>query len=210
MRTAERLSEHTRTLPPLAIGDCVRIQNQTGPNPTKWDKTGIVVEVRQYDQYVVRVDGSGRVTLRNRKFLRKYIPVVPRTPLMMAPGTIATQPAAHVAPTPPTVPHSEPSPQTTPPPPPEHPKPLTPDTQTLTPSSPPRPTSIITADPSPEAVSSSPQPARNKDLPRTLRVLQPHNSPGLKEHATTPASDTPPGGPRRSTRTKHCKTNDSK
>ena len=34
MRAAERLSEHTRPLPPLTIGDCVRIQNQTGPNPT--------------------------------------------------------------------------------------------------------------------------------------------------------------------------------
>ena len=30
--------------------------------------------------YVVQVDGSGRVTLRNRKFLRKYAPVVPRQP----------------------------------------------------------------------------------------------------------------------------------
>ena len=60
-------------LPPLTIGDCVRIQNQTGPNPTKWDKTGVVVEATQFDQYVVRVDGSGRVTLRNRRFLRKYI-----------------------------------------------------------------------------------------------------------------------------------------
>ncbi len=35
----------------------------------------IVVEVRQFDQYVVKVDGSGRMTLRNRKFLRKYTPV---------------------------------------------------------------------------------------------------------------------------------------
>jgi hypothetical protein len=47
-----------------------------GPHPTKWDKTGIIIEVRQFDQYVVRVDGSGRVTLRNRKFLRKYIPAI--------------------------------------------------------------------------------------------------------------------------------------
>ena len=30
MRTAECLSEHTHPLPPLTIGDCVRIQNQTG------------------------------------------------------------------------------------------------------------------------------------------------------------------------------------
>ena len=43
--------------------------------PLKWDRTGTVVEVRQFDQYVVRVDGSGRVTIRNRKFLRKYHPV---------------------------------------------------------------------------------------------------------------------------------------
>ena len=31
--------------------------------------------MRQHDQYLVRVDGSGRLTLRNRKFLRKYVPV---------------------------------------------------------------------------------------------------------------------------------------
>lgn len=78
MRDAERWSEHTKRLPPLTIGDTVRIQNQRGPHPLKWDKTGVVVEVRQFDQYVVRVDGSGRVTVRNRKFLRRYQPVIPR------------------------------------------------------------------------------------------------------------------------------------
>ena len=46
----------------------------------------MIVEVRQFDQYVVRVDGSGRVTLRNRKFLRKYTPVISREPLAMLPG----------------------------------------------------------------------------------------------------------------------------
>ena len=71
----ERWAAHTRRLPPLKIGDQVRLQNQTGPHPMKWDKTGTIVEVRQFDQYVVRIDGSGRVTLRNRKFLRKYLPV---------------------------------------------------------------------------------------------------------------------------------------
>ena len=85
MKVSERLSEHTLSLPPLAVGDTIRIQNQVGPNPTKWDKTGIIVEVRQFDQYVVQVDGPGRVTLRKRKFLRKYIPVVPRAPVAMLP-----------------------------------------------------------------------------------------------------------------------------
>ena len=75
MKAAERWSEHTKQLKPLVVGDTVRIQNQTGQFPKKWDKTGCVIEVRQFNQYVVRVDGSGRVTLRNRKFLRKYTPV---------------------------------------------------------------------------------------------------------------------------------------
>ena len=80
MRSAEKLCEHTRRLPPLAVGDTVCIQNQTGNHPLKWDKTGRVVEVRQFDQYLVRVDGSGRTTLRNRKFLRKYSAVYDATP----------------------------------------------------------------------------------------------------------------------------------
>jgi len=74
MQAAERWTEHTRRLPPLQIGNCVRVQNQTGPHPLKWDKTGHVVEVKQFDQYIVKMDGSGRTTLRNRKFLRKFIP----------------------------------------------------------------------------------------------------------------------------------------
>ena len=53
----------------------MRIQNQTGPHPNKWDRTGIVIEVRQFHQYLIRIDGSGRQTLRNRKFLRKFIPM---------------------------------------------------------------------------------------------------------------------------------------
>jgi hypothetical protein len=78
MRGAEQWSEHTKRLPPLVVGDHVRLQNQVGLNPKKWDYTGVVVEVRQFDQYVIRVDGSGRVTLRNRRFLRKYEPYNPR------------------------------------------------------------------------------------------------------------------------------------
>ena len=67
-------SEHTKALPPLTVGTPVRIQNQTGK---QWDRTGIVVEARPFDQYNVKVDGAGRVTLRNRRFLRSYVPVCP-------------------------------------------------------------------------------------------------------------------------------------
>ena len=80
MKAVEGWSKHTRKLPPLAVGNHVRIQNQTGPHPTKWDKTGIIIEARQFDQYVMRVDGSGRVTICNRKYLRKYIPVSQQPP----------------------------------------------------------------------------------------------------------------------------------
>ena len=48
-----------------------RIQNQTGRSSNKWDKTGLVVQVGANDQYVVKVRGSGRLTLRNRKYLRR-------------------------------------------------------------------------------------------------------------------------------------------
>ena len=87
MKTHERWSEHTKQIPPLRFGDFVRIQNQIGHHPKKWDKTGTVIEVRQFNQYVVRVDGSGRVTLRNRKFLRKYAPCC-ATPTHIIPSTM--------------------------------------------------------------------------------------------------------------------------
>ena len=100
MKMCERLSAHTKQLPPLVVGDSVRIQNQVGPHPTKWDKTGTIIEVKQFDQYVVRVHGSGRPTLRNRKFLRKYVPAV----LPSSSRTIPSIPAqVHKAPEPPTV-----------------------------------------------------------------------------------------------------------
>ena len=59
-----------RNLKPLAIGKYVVLQNQRGNKPLRWDRSGVVVECKPYDQYVVRVHGSNRLTLRNRKFLR--------------------------------------------------------------------------------------------------------------------------------------------
>ena len=67
----ERLTRGTKILSSLEVGDIVSVQNQTGPRAKKWDKTGIVVETRPNDQYRVKIDGSGQITLRNRQFLRK-------------------------------------------------------------------------------------------------------------------------------------------
>ena len=71
----EAWSEHTRRLPSLTEGDCVQIQNQSGNNPRRWERTGRVIECKEFDQYLVKTDGTGRTTLRNRKFLRKYTPI---------------------------------------------------------------------------------------------------------------------------------------
>ena len=53
----------------------LRVQNQTGPYPLKWDKTGRIVEIWQFDPYVVGIDESGHTSLRNRKFLQKFLPI---------------------------------------------------------------------------------------------------------------------------------------
>ena len=87
LKCAEYWTQHTKKLPQLARGDSVWIQNQSGPHPTRWDKTGMVVEVKQHDQYLIRIDGSNRLTLRNRKFLRKFTPLHPRR----TPTTITTE-----------------------------------------------------------------------------------------------------------------------
>jgi len=71
-RSVEKLNSHARQLPQLEPGERVFIQNQHGPHPNKWDRSGVVLESLGHDQYSVKVDGTGRVTIRNRRFLRHY------------------------------------------------------------------------------------------------------------------------------------------
>ena len=52
-------------LEPLNVQTPVMIQTKG-----RWDKSGRIVEVLEHRQYRVRVNGSGRVTIRNRRFLR--------------------------------------------------------------------------------------------------------------------------------------------
>ena len=75
--TTESLKAHSHPLRPLTLDERVFLQNQQAPNPTKWDCSGVEVESPGHDQYRVKVDGSGRVTLRNRRFLRAYTPATP-------------------------------------------------------------------------------------------------------------------------------------
>ena len=82
-RGKENLSEHTKKLPKLSVGDRVLIQNQWGTPKVarRWDRSGVVLEAEEYDQYKVRVDGSGRITVRNRRFLRKVTPYQQQQPV---------------------------------------------------------------------------------------------------------------------------------
>ena len=67
---------HSHPFRELQVGESVQVLNQEGPLPRRWMKTGRVVEKMINKQYRVRQDGSNRVTLRNRRFLRKILPVV--------------------------------------------------------------------------------------------------------------------------------------
>ena len=76
-RNAKLTTEYNRTaheLPTLEVGNFVAIQNQ---RTKRWDITGLVVEVLPDRQYRIRVDGSGRITLRNRRFMKKIIRAPP-------------------------------------------------------------------------------------------------------------------------------------
>ena len=68
-----------KTLVPLGVGQTVQVQNQTGRQSKRWQNTGTVIEELPNRQYKVMVDGSRRVTLRNRKFLKAISPICRRT-----------------------------------------------------------------------------------------------------------------------------------
>ena len=70
----KKWSEHTRALPPLKVGDTVMVQNQTGNHPLRWDKRETIVKYKGFDQYQVMIDGSRRLTRRNRRYLRMFTP----------------------------------------------------------------------------------------------------------------------------------------
>ncbi len=97
----------------------------------KWDKTGMFVEVLQYHQYAVRMDGSGRLTTRNNPTPEATHPLQRLLPTIPLPPPTITHPHPTPPPQPPTYlstplplpqpqipPVMRPLPQTTPPSPP--------------------------------------------------------------------------------------------
>ena len=65
-----QLANKSKELKPLQLGQTVQVQNQRGVHANKWDLSGSIVEVLEFDSYLVKMDGSGRVSKRNRRFLK--------------------------------------------------------------------------------------------------------------------------------------------
>ena len=60
-----------RQLPYLHPGQAVLVQNE---RTKRWDRTGVITQARSsIRQYSVKLDGSGRLVLRNRRFLRPLL-----------------------------------------------------------------------------------------------------------------------------------------
>ena len=149
-------------LAPLAVQTSVMIQTKG-----KWDRSGRVVEVLPHRQYRIRVDGSGRVTLRNRRFLR---PVAENSTRTATASPFPSGPA-----TPPSCPATTPSSPTTSPSSPTASIPLPPGPAQPATSHQPLPQYISDTQPALHAPPTR-VPAR---LPKAIRELGDHNAPGL-------------------------------
>ena len=72
IKLCECYNTTSHELQELPVGTSVVIQNQGGRYSRKWDRTDWLVEVLPNCHYRERMDGSGRITLRNRRFPREY------------------------------------------------------------------------------------------------------------------------------------------
>ena len=58
-------------LPELKIGQFVQFPNLMGRHPLKSDYNGEIVGRHNINSYAVKVNGTGKITMRNRSSLRK-------------------------------------------------------------------------------------------------------------------------------------------
>ena len=73
-------NQHARPLPDLTVGTMVAVQN---PDTKYWDIYGVITDIGHHRRYFVKTQ-SGRVLVRNRRFLRKRTPLS-TIPLEMPP-----------------------------------------------------------------------------------------------------------------------------
>ena len=65
-----------KALPSICPGSRVWVQNQAS---LEWDKSGVVTEALANRQYTIRLDGSGRLSRRNRRHIRPLEDLRPAT-----------------------------------------------------------------------------------------------------------------------------------
>ena len=73
-KLADSYNKGTRELTPITPQSTVLIHCKEG-NKKRWSKMGTVVEVLPFRQYRIKLLGSGRVILRNRRFIKVCCPV---------------------------------------------------------------------------------------------------------------------------------------
>ena len=73
-RNSSDADQRSRPLSPLHVGEKCLIQNGHGNHPKKWGLSGEIMEALPHHKYLIQVDGSRRLTTRNRKFIKSYIP----------------------------------------------------------------------------------------------------------------------------------------
>ena len=79
----------SRTLDPLTPRTKVLLL--TGDKNPRWSISGTVVQCLPFRKYKIKLDGSGRIVVRNRKFLRGY------TQISRSSKVATTMPAARQA-----------------------------------------------------------------------------------------------------------------
>ena len=157
------------------------LQNQHGAGKAskRWDRTGLVLDDLGHNKYRVKVDGSGRVTDRNRQFLRQFTPVTQAQPGPRPdyyPPVVDSEPHVSLPQNPePVLSNPEPvanvpEPPTPTPGPPETPTPSPPQTPTPSPS---QPVAPPTTSGSPSFVTPPSTPVATTPPRRSTRVRKP-------------------------------------
>ena len=75
-------SHQVKNHDPLTVGQQVACQNTRS---RRWDRTGLIIEVCDFRQYKVKINGSGRISLRNRVHLKPLLHIKPY--LQVVPGS---------------------------------------------------------------------------------------------------------------------------
>ena len=57
----------------LALGATVMVQTQRGPTKGRWETSGTVVDVLEHNSYLMKMDGSGRLSKQRYLFLMPMV-----------------------------------------------------------------------------------------------------------------------------------------